>query len=208
MNDLDVTNAQWADIHARAALPVGDPRRLNRAMVQALREGRVQLPQSVPEGDLPPHHYRVRTTGVLPAFNRLNGELYNGASELYNGKYVWQPHESNVSRDMTPGNRVFLLKGFGVRTTVEMAILWGQEHDYSSATHTEANDFGTAYPELQRKNPILSAGSSAVDGGSRCVALLYGDDGRRDLDNDNFGRVCGPHGLFLFVSNTLGHSEP
>ncbi|MBI1908250.1 hypothetical protein HYS28_02440 [Candidatus Uhrbacteria bacterium] len=184
------------------------PKHIGYDAMSALLQGRVQLPQSLPEGELPPHHYRVRTTGALPALSRLNGELHNSASELFNGRYAWSPHECCMDRDMTPGDRVFFLKGFP-RTTVEMAILWGDEHGYWPATHTETNDFGCAYPDLQRKNPIVGVGSFTVDGGRRRVAVLLGGNDRRDLADSHFDGIYEPLCLFLFVSKALlGHSEP
>lgn len=202
------TPSQGASLHTRLALPPEDPRHISREMLQALLEGRVQTSKAFPKGELPPHHYRVRTTGVLPAFTRLNGELYNGASDLFNGRDAWKSHEGSVGRDMTPGERVFFLKGFGVRTTMEMAILWGDEHGYWPATHTETNDFGCAHPELQRKNPIVCPGSFVVFINFRFVAVLRGFGGGRVLDIDNFVTVFDSDYLFLFVSKTLGHSEP
>lgn len=49
------------------------------------------------------------------------------------------------------------------------------------ATHEELLAFGTAFPELQRKFPIVALGSVAEVYGLRYVLYLDGDDSRRRL---------------------------
>lgn len=174
------------------------PRHIGYDLMRAFLEGRIQLP--APLGDqLPADHYRVTTTGVLPAWQELDGgSRFDRASELFGRKYTWQIHESNVEEDLTPGERIFHVKHFGVRFTSEAATYWAKEHGYRDATHTEAIDFAASYPELQRKYSIVALGSFAVRG-ERGVALLYEDEGERSLANGWYGQEWRPDYRFLLV---------
>lgn len=183
------------------------PRCIDYDHMRALLEGRLQLPQPIPEGELPPDHYRVRATGVLPEFARLNGELYGWAAPQLNGLYDWKLHGDNMYRDMTPCDRLFFLKRFP-RTTVEMANLWGDEHGYWSGTHTDVVDLGRDYPyPAWWEGRVLGAGSSVDDGRGQGITALSANG--QSLDFIGAAHVFGPGDLFLFVSKMLlGRSEP
>lgn len=151
-----------------------------------------------PLEDLPADHYRVTTTGIVPEFVRLNGELFTWASPPFNG-CEWLAHTANLYADMSPNSRVFFAKHFDKKMTSEEAIAWGEANGYRVATHAEAIDFAAAYPDLQRQYPLVALGSFAVHGDSRYVVVLSGDSGGRYLDSDWFGSECGPVCRFLFV---------
>ena len=125
----------------------------------------------------------------------------DGVSELFYGNYEWQPHSSCAEIDQTPGNRVMLVKHFGRNTTSEANIAEMDKLGYRPATHLEAYAFAfaKANPELQRQFWIVALGSSTMGGGSRCVAVLSGDSGRRFLGGRWFEREWGSDDRFLFV---------
>ncbi len=107
------------------------------------------------------------------------------------GQYDWKNDDITTER--------FPVKGKGKKEVVGELVKY--EENMSSdkvladldskglrpATHEELLAFGAAFPELQRKFPIVALGSVAGVGGDRCVACLDGDDSGRDLSLGWFG---------------------
>ena len=81
--------------------------------------------------------------------------------------------------DETPSDKVFLLKHFGRETQSEGNIAEMDKLGYRPATHAEAYEFQKKQPDLQLKFWIIALGSFALGDGSRCVAVLGSDSGRR-----------------------------
>lgn len=134
--------------------------------------------------ELPEVKYRplwVATTGMLPAFTRLNGSLFARAGDEFSNSHVWRVCRSNENADLSPGDRLMLLKHFNRRMSEDEVMLWAEENGYRVATHTEAVDFARAYPELQNECVIAALGSFTMVGTRRAVAVLTNQDGGRQL---------------------------
>lgn len=135
----------------------------------------------------------------LPSFAYLKNEFgKNNVSYIFDGR-EWKNHSSCVGIDKTPSDKVFLVKHFGRETESEANIAEMDKLGYRPATHIEAYEFQKKHPELQRQFWIVALGSFALDDGSRYVAVLSGDSGRRILDGSWFGRWWSADRRFLFV---------
>lgn len=114
------------------------------------------------------------------------------ASELVRlGKYDW------VNSDITD-KRFPIEPHAPVSSTIELVEF---DHDPDSEevlvefarrglerpSYEDALAFGIAYPEEQRKHPVVFLHDPVQAGGSRDVLVLHGDDRGRDLDLDWFG---------------------
>lgn len=154
---------------------------------------------SVTDRPLGEGEYRVFFSNApLPSNAALEEEFGKGyVSDIFDGR-PFQNHASCVNMDVTPGEKIFLVKHFGQETQSEANIA---EMDalYRPATHLEAYEFQKAHPELQRQFWIVALGSFAVDGVSQCVAMLRADGGRRVFGSDWFGSRWSAGGRFLFV---------
>jgi hypothetical protein len=123
----------------------------------------------------------------------------NGVSDLFTGNYEWTNHPSCTGIDQTPGERIMLVKHFDRETESEANIAEMDKLGYRPATHLEAYAFAKANPELQRQFWIVALGSSAMDDGRRCVAVLGSVSDRRILDRGWFGYGWRSSFRFLFV---------
>jgi hypothetical protein len=107
------------------------------------------------------------------------------------GKYDWV--NKNITEARFPMPEGFVLgaepKTFHFNRSISSAdsIKEMAKEGYHPATIWDLLDYGAKNPEEQRKYPIVALGSDTGVGGRRCVAYLYGDGARRDLDLDRFG---------------------
>lgn len=148
----------------------------------------------------PVEYLTAHVSYQLPSFEELNGTLFDWASDLFNGSYKWEDHESVRGQvDRTPGERSFLVKHFNKEMESDDVLAWADANGYRAATHEEAVDFAKAHPDLQREFWIVALGSFALRDGGRSVAILRRGGARRDLDGDWFGGRWGADGRFLLV---------
>jgi hypothetical protein len=144
--------------------------------------------------------------GLTPA--ELTANINRGLSlrEMVEaGHYDW------VNDDITAER--FPIKGSGsVETSFELvhfnrniesdeAVKEMAKRGLRPADLAELLAFGAAFPEEQRKYPIVELGSVARIGGSRYVACLYRDDSRRSLSLLRWGGSWDADYRFLAVRN-------
>jgi hypothetical protein len=156
-----------------------------REEVQKLIEGKVEI---IDRGGPAKQDncYRLHVTYKLPSLEELEKKYDVGVSCLFDGR-PWERHNSCKTIDETAGEREFLLAEVPEEFLgKKIDSIWDQlaEHfgklGYRFVIPVELDAFGTAHPDLQRKNYILALGSSALDvGRDRCVAYLYHHDGKR-----------------------------
>lgn len=195
-----VGQEQWEEVHARAALPEEHPRRITRHMMDALLEGRLQSPARVDlpvTGALPPDYYRIVITDettIAP-----NDPLMRwGWQDLF-CKRRWQLESSWVGRELSPGEHIVLLKCFGIRTTIDMAILWGNERGYLASTHLVNAAFAKAHPQDQG-GKIIGAGDFVSEGKiKRRVSALGRVNGQFSLDTAAPHQTQGPNCIYSYL---------
>jgi len=130
-------------------------------------------------------HRSVFVPYVLPAFKQLNGVLFNGASDLWDG-YEWQKlpfcSESETPPiDTTPRELVFFMKHFGKEITSYEVIAWAAAYGFRAANHLETLAYAQAFPGDQLQVSYIGLGSFAVFDSRRFVAYLSGGCGNRLL---------------------------
>lgn len=132
-------------------------------------------------GKLPHDHYRVPVAyGPRPSFDELNGKLFDCASALHDGRFVWTDGflwsgvEIRPQFDRLPRERIFFVKGFGREATSDHVFEWSETNGYRVALSSEAREFGVhaTTRNLQRRYPIIALGSFTVREGVRYVTML------------------------------------
>lgn len=169
---------------------------IDYSLALALIEGRVEIVERPREqkgkpyrGDVAgtsnehePNRYRLYVSyAKLPGFEELFKKFFeDGVSELYDGR-PWVRHSSCANIDETPGEREFLVAevpeeflGKSIRDCWDDLEAYFGKTGFRFAIETEAFEFSDAQPDLQRKNPILALGSSALldDVTERFVTVL------------------------------------
>ena len=125
-------------------------------------------------------HRNVYVGYVLPAFEQLNGTLFNWASNVWDGR-EWEKHRLTAEMDFTPRELIFHMKHFGKEMTDEQVITWADANGYRVANHLETLAYAQAFPEDQKKFWYVGLGSSAMLDSDRYVAYLDCGAGRRRL---------------------------
>lgn len=115
------------------------------------------------------------------------------ASELVKrGKYDWV-NDSITDKlfpieKHTPVSRVIELVKFNHNPTSEEVLAEFERLGLERPTCEDAFIFGIAYPEEQRKHPVVFLHETVRVGGGRCVLVLRERDHGRDLDLHWFDR--------------------
>ncbi|MEK9131766.1 MAG: hypothetical protein AAB447_02570 [Patescibacteria group bacterium] len=194
-------NATWyQSTHTLRIIGDKDP---SLEHIKHLHDGLLaDLVEAVMNGALPDREALRKVYG-LPPLKLMIVIDYGKTLEqvLEAGKYDW------VNSDVTPDR--FPIKGTGVVEREAKIVHFGKDMSSEQVeaelekkslrpgTHEELLAFGSTYPEMQRKFPIVALGSSAVVYGGRCVVYLIRVDSERRVGLGRWGGGWGGGCRFL-----------
>ena len=157
-------------------------------MMQLSDSHRIRIVASLNNGKLLPDHYLVSIMSTrLPPFEALQRMFRrNGVSSHFDGQ-PWKRHitRQKLQKPGEEGLRIYWVANTPphIARRRQPIIDWAESIGYQVAIETEAVDFARAFPDVQRKYPIVAFGSSvhSHDSAIRSVAMLSGCKGRREL---------------------------
>lgn len=133
------------------------------------------------------HHRIPFVPAALPPYSELNGELFDRASELFDGSHAWTDgyalHGRHYALEVNwaQPDRLFYIKSYSFEECLRLkpvdVINWAHQNGYRVTTEAELRAFGLWHeirPLLKLgRYSIAALGSFVFDQGVRKAAVLY-----------------------------------